>query len=453
MEPISSLTNTQLSDLITTWSGRIAAGEARLLALIAEFDRREAWGGPGLLSCAHWLVWKTGLSPGAAREKVRVARALADLPLVSEALAQGRVSFSQARAVTRVATPQDQVRWVELCRHTCAAQLEKAVRGVARVRQQELAEQDPELVRWRMRTTSSYDDAGNRRIVIVVPAQDAPVFDAALAQVQADLDRDRARQRPAPETGCQDEDPTTQDSAPPTPLPAGAEPPPRATLGDAVLELCRRTLDSVPSDRARRGRAQLTAQVDPVSGWARLVDGELLPPTALTGVSSLAKVMRGLPGRGGPPRLRPLSPADLARLDLGRTARLPNQALRDLLGTVDGERCRFPGCTRHRALHAHHVVHWADGGATDLSNLVLVCSRHHTLVHQQGFRLHLTPDRRLTVCTAEGVPVLHHPALPWSDPGGLDPDGDVSAETLVPDRVESRMDLGYVVMVLAQHAA
>ena len=80
MEPISSLTNTQLSDLITTWSGRIAAGEARLLALIAEFDRREAWGGPGLLSCAHWLVWKTGLSPGAAREKVRVARALADLP-------------------------------------------------------------------------------------------------------------------------------------------------------------------------------------------------------------------------------------------------------------------------------------------------------------------------------------------------------------------------------------
>jgi len=84
---------------------------------------------------------------------------------------------------------------------------------------------------------------------------------------------------------------------------------------------------------------------------------------------------------------------------------------------------------------------------------VLVCGRHHTLVHQHGFQLQLRADRGLTVTTADGVPVLHRPALPWADPRGLDPAGHVSAETLVPNLVEPRMSLDYVVMVLAQQAA
>lgn len=95
---------------------------------------------------------------------------------------------------------------------------------------------------------------------------------------------------------------------------------------------------------------------------------------------------------------------------------------------------------------------WRDGGGTDLDNLVLVCARHHTLIHQHGFGLVLGPDRRLSVTTADGVPVLHHPALPWGEAEALDPDGHVSAETLVPDSV-SRMDLDYCVAVLLQQAA
>ncbi len=145
---------------------------------------------------------------------------------------------------------------------------------------------------------------------------------------------------------------------------------------------------AIPS-AARRARVQLTAQVDPLTGWGRLRDGELLPPT------SLRQVLKALPGRGGLLRLRPVSAEDLRRHDLGRTERLPSAALRELLGTLDGERCRFPGCTRHRKLQAHHVRFWRDGGRTDLDNLVLVCARHHTLVHQHGFALELHPDRRL----------------------------------------------------------
>ena len=80
LSPLTTLTDDELADGICTWAGRVAAGEAELLRWIAEFDRREAWAGPGLLSCAHWLSWRIGLSPGAARERVRIARALTELP-------------------------------------------------------------------------------------------------------------------------------------------------------------------------------------------------------------------------------------------------------------------------------------------------------------------------------------------------------------------------------------
>ena len=226
----------------------------------------------------------------------------------------------------------------------------------------------------------------------------------------------------------------------------------RTTLSEALLEIARRSLDRATPDRARRSRARLTPQVDPLSGWARLADGELLPPQSRTRGASLKEVLRSLPGRGGLPRLRPLRPEDRTRLDLGRTARLPSDGLRQLLGTIDGERCRFPGCCRVRRLHAHHVRRWSDGGPTDLANLLLLCSRHHTLVHSQGFGLHLSADRTLTVTTADGQPVPHHPGLPWGDPSLLDPQGDVSAETSAPDVVD-RMDLDYCVAVLVQQAA
>ena len=467
LEDLASLSDAELAEQITTWSGRVAAGEARLLTLIGEFDHREAWGGPGLLSCAHWLSWRTGLSPGSAHERVRVARALRDLPLAAAAMATGRMSFSQARAVTRVATPDDQERWVHLCRFTTAGQLERLVRGVRRVRRIQEDEADPERAVWRRRVSASYDADGDLVVSVRLPATEGAVLLAALEQAQAELDRQRAERLAVEEGGVSAEtsgggravDADGAGGAGVSAETPGAAAhvsaktcePRRATLGEALLEIARRSLDRATPDRARRSRARLTAQIDPLSGWARLADGELLPPQSLTRVASLKDVLRSLPGRGRP-RLRPLRTEDLTRCDLGRSARLPSDGLRELLGTLDGERCRFPGCTRVRRLHAHHVRRWSDGGPTDLANLLLLCARHHTLVHAQGFDLHLAADRSLTVTTADGEPVRHHPALPWGDPRLLDQDGDVSAETPTPDLVD-RMDLDYCVAVLVQQAA
>lgn len=84
---------------------------------------------------------------------------------------------------------------------------------------------------------------------------------------------------------------------------------------------------------------------------------------------------------------------------------------------------------------------------------MLVCARHHTLVHQRGFALELHPDRRLDVATANGVQVLHHPGKPWRSAAELDPGHRITAATLPPDDVVARIDLGYAVMVLARQAA
>ena len=436
MDAITTLSDEDLAEQIVTWSGRLAAGEAHLLALIREFDRREGWAGPGLLSCAHGLAWRTGLGPNAARERVRVARRLNDLPDIAEAFASGRMSWSQVRAVTRVAAPDDGVDWVDLARHASTSQLERIVRGVRRVQSITAAEADPEVAQHRMRTRTSYDEDGTMVITIRAAAEDGAVILAGLAATRAELERQRAGDVSA-ETPAGPGDVSAET---PAAILVATQPVP-VTDSDALLEMARRALDhqqAAHPEVARRRRAALVAQVDPLSGWARLRDGELLPP------SSLRNVLRTLPGRT---QLRHLAASDLTQHDLGRTSRHPSLALRELIGTLDGERCRFPGCTRRRRLHAHHVQHWADGGRTDLDNLVLVCGRHHTLIHTLAFRLTLHADRRLEVATAAGAPVLHHPRLPW---GARE---DLHGQPVAAEPTDSRMNLGYVVSVLLQQAA
>ena len=110
---------------------------------IREFDEREGWGW-GFRSCAQWLSWRTGISPGPAREKVRVARALGNLPLLSQAMARGELSFSKVRALTRMATPETEGELLELARHATAAHLERILRGWRLVEGQEDAEKAAE---------------------------------------------------------------------------------------------------------------------------------------------------------------------------------------------------------------------------------------------------------------------------------------------------------------------
>src|SRR5271163_566924 len=85
----------KLEAQITELAGQLNAAQYRWLMLIAEFDRLEGWADGRLHSCAHWLNFKCGLNLGAAREKVRVAHALAGLPRISASMARGELSYSK----------------------------------------------------------------------------------------------------------------------------------------------------------------------------------------------------------------------------------------------------------------------------------------------------------------------------------------------------------------------
>jgi hypothetical protein len=125
----------RLGDQIAELSAHLEAATARLLALIREFDARGGWN-TGFRSCAAWLSWRVGLDLGAARERVRVARALATLPGLAEALARGELSYAKVRALTRVATLETEARLLAVGRAGTAAHVERIVRGWRRVDRQ-----------------------------------------------------------------------------------------------------------------------------------------------------------------------------------------------------------------------------------------------------------------------------------------------------------------------------
>src|SRR5213596_1161553 len=146
----------RLGDEIAKLSAHLDAATARLLDLIREFDARGGWGN-GFSSCAAWLTWRIGLDRGAARERVRVARALGTLPLLAQALARGELSYAKVRALTRVATQETEERLLGVGRGGTAAQVERIVRGWRRVDRQ--AEAKESTRRHASRALHVYPDA------------------------------------------------------------------------------------------------------------------------------------------------------------------------------------------------------------------------------------------------------------------------------------------------------
>ena len=117
-----------LGDEIATLAARLSVATHLLLTRIRQFDETEAWSRQGAQSCAHWLTWRIGLDVATAREKVRVARALGGLPRIDDAFRNGRLSYAQARAITRVATPENEENLLMIALAATGAQLERICR-------------------------------------------------------------------------------------------------------------------------------------------------------------------------------------------------------------------------------------------------------------------------------------------------------------------------------------
>ncbi len=388
-----------LEGRITSMAARLAAQTREWLRLVAEFDRRKGWVQWGMKSMAHWLSWSCSVGPGAAREYVRVARALTGLPLVGEAFAQGRLSYSKVRAVTRVADRVDEQTLVEQAATHSAAQLEKVVRGY---RKSERADQDPQQ---RRKARWFYDDDGMLVLSARLAAEEGALLVAALEQ---------ARTGELEPAGCPD---------------AADEPAQLPSDVDALVALARIAQAAGPVDSSGDDRHLVVVHTDaqvlaadqepgPEAG-CRIEHGPGLTAAAARRLACDAALVAWVSSATRPGE----------QLKLGRKTRKISAALRRALRFRDGG-CQFPGCPRKRFLDAHHVTHWVDGGPTDLGNLLLPCQRHHRAVHDDGFTLHPVPDRpgRWVFHRPDGTPVPTVPEPPTPEPASAETPADTTTD-------------------------
>ena len=176
-DELPARSNLAIEDELLALNANLNAATCRFLVLIREFDARTAWGEPGVRSMVHWLGWRCGIGVVAAREQVRVAHALTGLPQTSACFADGRISYSKVRALTRVATAQTEAWFLNIARHGTAGHLERVV-GYAR---RGLALDDPARLRALIEQsccTWYYDDDG----MLVLRARLMPDDGARLVQ-------------------------------------------------------------------------------------------------------------------------------------------------------------------------------------------------------------------------------------------------------------------------------
>jgi hypothetical protein len=424
----------RLGDEIAELSAHLDAATARLLALIREFDARGGWN-TGFRSCAEWLGWRVGLHKGAAREWVRVARALGTLPRLTEALSRGELSYSKVRALTRVATPETEARLLAVGRAGTAEHVERIVQGWRQVDRR--AEARKAVRQHEGRGLQIYEDADG---MLVMRGRLTPET-GALFRRALEAGREALYQKARRE--------------------------PRAGGGEPVGE--RPTLAQQQADALGLvAESALHHELDPGSPGERYqvvvhVDAAVLADPAQPGQSVLedgAHVPAGTSRRLACDASRVVVRHDEKGhvLEIGARTRTIPPVLRRALQHRD-RGCRFPGCGV-RVVQAHHLHHWAQGGPTTLSNLALLCRRHHRAVHEEGYQVARRPDGTLQFQRPDGRPLPEVPPSTASpgDPvamlrgshaaGGL----RLDAHTTRPGWLGERLDLGWAIDVLHPRA-
>jgi hypothetical protein len=384
---------TQLATEICTLAGHINAANHRFLLLVAEFDRRNGWADAGAQSCAHWLNWKCGIGLGAAREKVRVARALENLPKVSAAFASGKLSYSKAREITRIGDESNEDYLLSIAEHGTAVHVERLVRTYRHyLDARELSREQRQ--RQNRRVSFRYDDDGSLILTCHLPAE-------AGALVMKALDI-------AVEGLPVHEDVPAGTSAPAPVIPFSQR---RADALARVAEsfLAHDVLESPGTDR-QQIVVHVAAETlrSRAAGCCEIEHGPSIAAETARRFACDASVVELVEDADGEP------------LNVGRKTRTISAPLRRLLQARD-KGCRFPGCANARYIDAHHIKHWANGGETKPSNLLSLCRFHHRAVHEGGFTVEVLDDGALRFVRPDGEPVVCV-ARGSSNPPGCDPE-------------------------------
>ena len=343
----------ELGNDIVKAASAIDRTEHQLLSLLREYDSSHGWSLDGATSFPVWLSWRCGMSRGAARERIRVSKALGELPLIDAAFGAGEISYSKARAVTRVATPENEETLLASARGMTASELEKLCRMLRAAGLETDAPAEPQR-----RFSQQVLADGMVRISLTLPADEAGVVCVAL---------DAAA--PSPNRRC-----------------------------EGLVEL---------ADQVTRGTHALR---NPTEVLLHIEASDLSGFTD-EGAGVSAETSRRLLCDAG---VVPVLCDETGKtLDVGRKTRTIPSAIRRALSRRD-DGCQFPGCD-HQIVDGHHILHWASGGETKLENLVSVCRVHHGFVHEGRFSVSIGPGGKPEFRSPSGKVLVAAP--PPAPPG------------------------------------
>jgi Domain of unknown function (DUF222)/HNH endonuclease len=472
----------RLEAQICELAGHLAAATCRFLVLLGDFDARRGWASWEMTSCAAWLSWKCQMSSHTAREHVRVARALRDLPVIRAEFGAGRLSYAKVRALTRIATPDTEAGLAELAGPMTGNQLERFARA-----HRQVTAADDTAARIQSRVTFRVEDDGCLSGSFRLPPLQGAVLLKALRAAAGDLEHphDSPDNPQDPGSAGRGVSAETPAGAPPV-APAAVQPvaPTSSSLAGALVTLAEAFLAGKVAVAADPEVYQVIVHV----GTDAIAPES--PPAGPVGVSAETpsrppRAAPSPPPKPAPPRA-PGHPVDPGRchvedgpaispstaqmlacgatwtwmlhdsagklLDLGRRRRRPNAALRRAARERDKCRCRFPGCESRR-VDLHHIQYWSNGGRTTLDNLVSLCKYHHMLVHDRGYLIAAARDGTFTFYRPDGTAIPTSPALPEPDGiiGGCH-DADVTPETIIPLWYGERLDLDHAIQVCFANA-
>jgi Domain of unknown function (DUF222)/HNH endonuclease len=351
----------ELSEL----AGQRNAIDGRIVEIAAEIERDDLWGATGARSVAALVAWKLGSSSGNAHTITAVANRSAEFPRCVAGLRAGRLSLDQVGVIAERAADGSDEHYAALAEVASVSQLRTAIKLEPR------PQPDPQPEPQRSITTTTDGQSTTWRITL--PKLEAAKFDAALQSHQDALIAEWKR----------DHDTDTGGSEARPPLPGA---------GEAFLRLVEAGWDA---DAARRPHGQHTTVVVHVNVKDRIAGlhlGPLLSDAERQYLTCDATCEVWFHRDGQP-------------IGAGRSTRVINRRLRRALEHRHPT-CAVPGCGATRGLHAHHIRHWEDGGATDLDNLVLVCPYHHRL-HHKGVITITGPAHTLTVTDRDGQILTH----------------------------------------------
>jgi len=402
----------------------IYAAEAKLLDLIRQFDTGNHYVALGFHSTAHWLNYQCGMGMNSARERVRVAKALADLPKLQAGLAEGRLSYSKVRALTRIADSGNEDYLLNIATYGTAHHVEKLVsmfRRSVRLHDTEAARavyENRELL-------VTYDEYGALIIKGRFPAEQGALILNALNRAMeqdfknlptAEEDREAVAADAAPD--CEVSEPSTK----PRVRFATRRADGLAAIAETYMnnsENAGNTADRyqvvvhVTAGGSAEEKDERTAISDEVPSLLTAGASPEDPPAVTPHIENGSQVIAETAKRVACDcSVVPVKEDYFGEpLSIGRKSRSIPPSIRRALTIRDGG-CRFPGCTHTRFVDGHHIQHWADGGETSLDNLVLLCRHHHRLVHEGGFSCSRTPSGEVVFADGENQPLKDSALLP-----------------------------------------